>query len=371
MNQPINPNMHPSTTAPVDIDLTLSRGEFTLAVDLSLRPGVSVVFGASGSGKTSLLRAMAGLDPAHGRIRGSDFCWQDSAKGIHLPTHQRSLGMVFQEASLFEHLTVWQNLQYGITRAPAPLSVSEQESLYELFKLPALFKRLPRSLSGGERQRVALARALVINPALLLLDEPLSALDAPHVEQILPLLLTLRQRARIPIVYVTHSVDELMRLADDVILLAQGKVLIHAPLPDMLQSPLSAAALGEDVGIVFDANVKHVHAHEQLLEVDSPLGLLFIKQPKHERAAAAVRVRLLARDVSLSLHQPVDSSIQNHARGQIVSIEPDTHPSQVRVCVQVGKTMVLSRITRRSVKLLALTEGSMVWCQFKSVSLVV
>lgn len=342
---------------------------FSADVSMALNNGITVLFGPSGSGKTTLLRALAGLEPCEGVIRCSQTVWLDTQSCV--PTHQRNLGMVFQEGSALEHLTVAGNLQFARQRARDPLSTPAQSELLELLKLSALLSRRPRELSGGERQRLALARALIINPDMLLLDEPLSALDKQHSEEILNLLQQFNSKRQRPILYVTHSVDELTRLADEVVLIEHGKNRLQASLNDMLLSPLSAQALGEDVGVVIEGTVIETADADALLQVETKLCRMWIKKPKHWVGQKTVRIRVLAKDVSLSVIEPVGSSIQNHAKGTVLTLEPDTHPSQIRVKVLINGEPLLSRITRRAINSLKLKSGSEVWCLFKSAGLMV
>jgi len=208
------------------IQLELARPEFKLSVDLNLpAKGITAIYGASGSGKTSLLRCVAGLEkPNQCVIEIAGQYWQNDTKNIFLPTWQRSIGYVFQEPSLFAHLTVQQNLEFGLKRVKTQTAQSALNTAINLLELGLLLKRKPHALSGGERQRVSIARALATSPLLLLLDEPLASLDIPRRLEILPWLETLRDELHIPMLYVTHAIEEVLRLADHVVVLEQGKV---------------------------------------------------------------------------------------------------------------------------------------------------
>lgn len=224
-----------SNTPTILIDVSLSREDFQLTVHLNLpAKGITGLFGHSGSGKTTLLRCVAGLESSSGIIRIGDDVWQDTSQGLFVPTWQRDLGMVFQEASLFEHLSVKQNMEYGMTRVRKPGGQKSLDAAIELLGIGHLLNRAPGSLSGGERQRVAIARALATQPRLLLLDEPLASLDIPRKKEILPWLDRLHAELSIPVMYVTHSVEEISRLADDVVTLENGHVSDTGPVADLL-----------------------------------------------------------------------------------------------------------------------------------------
>ena len=208
------------------IRLQLTRPEFTLQVNLRLpTQGITAVYGASGSGKTSLLRCVAGLEKPHqSLIQVEDEFWQDDSIDLFIPTWKRPIGYVFQEASLFPHLSVEHNLEFGLKRVESEDSKKALLKAIELLELRSLLKRKPHALSGGEKQRVAIARAIATTPKLLLLDEPLASLDMARRLDILPWLETLRDELRIPMLYVTHAMEEVLRLADQVIVLELGKV---------------------------------------------------------------------------------------------------------------------------------------------------
>ncbi len=209
----------------LEIALRWQRPGFALEVALELPgQGVTALFGPSGCGKTTCLRAIAGLERAQGRVVVNGQVWQDDARRQWLPTHRRGLGYVFQEASLFAHLSVLQNLHYGLKRTPVQRRRVGLEQAIELLGIGHLLQRQPQSLSGGERQRVAIARSLATSPQLLLMDEPLSALDAARKAEVLPYLQSLQQHLQIPMLYVSHAADEVAQLAQHVVLLEGGRV---------------------------------------------------------------------------------------------------------------------------------------------------
>jgi molybdate transport system ATP-binding protein len=349
------------------IRLVLPRPGFTLDVDLQLpATGITGIFGPSGAGKTSVLRCVAGLDRAQpGLVRIAGEAWQDD--GIFLPTWQRAIGYVFQEASLFEHLDVRGNLEYGRRRTRA--DGASLDAAVELLGIAHLLDRRPASLSGGERQRVAIARAVASAPKLLLLDEPLAALDAARRSEILPWLLRLRSELRLPMLYVTHSVDEVARLADTVVLMDRGRVAAIGPAREVLSRIDASAVLGDDAGALLEGTVAERDGHWQLARIAFEGGSLWLRDTGLA-TGTAVRLRVLARDVSIATREPQDTSIQNIFAASVQEIAPDAHPSQVLVRLRCGDSMLLARITARAAHSLALAPGQRAWAQVKSVALV-
>ena len=340
---------------------------FTLDVDLSLPGrGVTALFGHSGSGKTTLLRCIAGLERAPaGFLSFKGEIWQDDT--TWLPTHQRPLGYVFQEASLFPHLTVWGNLKYGQRRVSAQQKVGLDQAI-ELLGIGHLLDRKPDRLSGGERQRVGIARALAVSPRILLMDEPLAALDLQRKQEILPYLERLHDELDIPVLYVSHSPDEVARLADDLVAMEGGRVLANGPLRDTLARLDLPIRLGEDVGVVLDAVVGERDDAWHLARVDFPGGSLWTRE-RGMPLGRRVRVRVLARDVSLAQQRQEHTSILNLLPGRVDAIADDDHPGLALVRVQVGESFLLARVTKRSAAALGVASGLPVWVQVKSVAL--
>ena len=354
--------------------LRLRRGAFTLDVALALPArGVSALFGPSGCGKTTLLRCLAGLERAPGgRVVVDGEVWQDDAAKVFVPTHRRAVGVVFQEASLFEHLSVRGNVEFGWKRlAPAERRVSIEEAAAWTGIAP-LMDRAPAGLSGGERQRVAMARALAVSPKLLLMDEPLAALDAARKAEILPALERLNAVSGIPIVYVSHAIAEVARLADHVVLMEAGHVAAAGPVAELLRRLDLPLPPGEDAGVVLLGVVGERDAAWQLARIDTP-GAAFWTRDPGLAPGAPVRLRVLARDVSLSLDAQPGSSIVNQLQAVVEEIADDTDPSQVLVRVRAhtddGDAAILARLTRRSARMLALAPGRPIWAMVKSVAL--
>lgn len=355
----------------IHADLVLAHPGFTLDVSLRLPgEGVSVLLGPSGCGKTTVLRALAGLERASGRVAMNGDVWQDDAasRRVFVPTHQRPIGYVFQEASLFPHLNVRDNLDYGRRRVPRDQQRIGLDEAVTLLGIGHLLDRRPQGLSGGERQRVAIARALLTSPRLLLMDEPLSALDSARKAEILPYLEQLNRQAKVPVIYVTHALDEAARLADHLVLMAAGRVQSSGPAVEMfarLDTPMST---WDDAAAVLQGLVE---AHEP------EYGLTRLKLGQHAFWVGAtvasigqtVKVRVLARDVSVTLSPALDSSILNILPAVVDEIRPDGADSvTLRLQLEHGGVL-LARLTRRSSEQLRLLVGMNVFAQVKGAAL--
>jgi molybdate transport system ATP-binding protein len=351
----------------IECRFRLDWPNFTLDVDLAFPPrGVTALFGHSGSGKTTLLRCIAGLERApRGFLAINGEVWQDDH--TWRPPFRRPIGYVFQEASLFTHLTVLGNLRYGVTRSSDRQPFSLDHAIDLLGIRPILDRHTDR-LSGGERQRVAIARALAVNPRLLLMDEPLASLDVKRKQEILPYLERLRDEMEIPIVYVSHSPDEVARLADYLVAMEGGHVLAKGPLVETLARLDLRVRLGDDIGTILYASVAAIDDTWKLARVDFPGGSLWT--PDHGYAVGrSVRVRILARDVSLARELSFESSIQNALRGCVDAIGDDEHPASTLVRVRVGESFVVARLTKRAASALNVAAGQDVWAQVKAVAL--
>jgi molybdate transport system ATP-binding protein len=299
-----------------------------------------------------------------------DEVWQDDAAGRFVPPHRRALGYVIQEAALFPHLDVRRNLAYGLKRIAAAARRIALDQVVDLLGIGHLLERRPDTLSGGERQRVAIARALATSPKLLLMDEPLAALDAQRKAEVLPYLDRLAAELGIPIIYVSHSIDEVARLADHLVLLDAGRVLAEGALAEMLARLDLPVALGDDAGVVLDGVVGERDERWQLarLDVDGE-GCRLWARDQGLPIGRRVRLRVLARDVSLTRTPQTGTSIGNQLRGVIEAIADDEHPALALVRVRVGKAAVVARLTRRSAHALELAGGMPVWAQVKTVAL--
>ena len=352
----------------IDINLNFVRGDFTLALEVSLNSeGVTGIFGRSGSGKTSLLRCIAGLERAQGELSINGRHWQSATDFI--PTHQRAIGYVFQQASLFPHLSIKENLLYGLKRtAKEKRNILLSEAI-DLLGLEHYLARMPNQLSGGQQQRVAIARALLSSPRLLLLDEPLSSLDAEGKEEILPYIEALNRNLDMPILYVSHSAKEVTRLADHILLLEDGKLLASGKINELLTDPQLPLAYRDDASTVLSGTVTALDSQFHLSTVSIPGGEISITRHDLD-VGSPVRIQIYARDVSLALTEPQQSSIQNILQGKIISIN-DTHdPAQVLIELDLGGQRCLSRITQKSAATLDLQPGTELYLQIKSVAVI-
>lgn len=341
-------------------------GDFSLDVDLTIpAKGVTALFGPSGCGKTTLLRAVAGLERFPGGVlRIGDDVWQDDQTFV--PTHLRSLGYVFQEPSLFPHLTVRANVEYGSRRTPVRERTIAPSDAIDLLGIGSLLERRPDALSGGERQRVAIARALAASPRLLLMDEPLNALDEPRKREILPFLDRLHRDLEIPVVYVSHSTDEVARLADHLVLLETGRVVVSGSIADVMTNLDLPLARGDDAEALVETVVAGHDGEFRLTFLDFSGGRITV--PHMERPVGyPIRVRIAARDVSLTLEEQSETSILNIFPTVVDALTP-IGPAQMIVRVIAGDVPILARVTRKSASLLRLEEGKRVFVQAKSIA---
>jgi molybdate transport system ATP-binding protein len=335
--------------------------------------GLTAIFGPSGCGKTTVVRCIAGLQHLPGSFCAIDGeVWQDAAQ--FRPPHRRSIGYVFQEASLFPHLSVRRNLLYGAPRAPlaAPREVIGFDEVVSLLGLGALLERAPHNLSGGERQRVAIGRALLSQPRLLLMDEPLSALDQSARAEILPFLEKLHERLALPAFYISHDIAEIEQLADHLVLMERGKVIATGPLHELQSNPTLPLALAREAAVSLDAKVEAYDATDALVTLRVGDSRLLVPA-KPKVAGARQRLRIAASDVSLARMAPNGTSILNILPARIVSCST-IGPGERLVVVALGAEghgpRLLSRITHRSWDTLALAEGMAIFAQVKGVSLI-
>jgi molybdate transport system ATP-binding protein len=352
----------------IEARLQLDRGDFALDVHLKLPVrGVTALFGPSGAGKTTVLRCIAGLEQAaEGRVVFDGEVWQDGSRFV--PTHARRLGYVFQEASLFPHLSARDNLRYGWKRTPPAERRIGEDEVVALLDLAPLLGRHPDRLSGGERQRVSLGRALLTSPRLLLLDEPLSALDRARKLEILPYLERLRDELDVPMLYVSHSHDEVIRLADHLVLIEAGRERASGPLQAMLaRTDLPLATDAEASALIETTVLAHDEAWH-LSRLAFAGGELTV--PRCSRAPGEMlRVRVHARDVSVVLARVEGSSINNQIAATVVEVAPADAPAYAMLRLDAGGVTLLARVTRRSADRLGLAPGQAVWAQIKSAAL--
>ena len=351
--------------------LVLARPGFTLDVDLQLPGrGVTALFGPSGCGKTTCLRAIAGLTRAQpGRVEVNGEVWQDDALHIWRATHERGLGYVFQEASLFDHLSVHGNIAYGLKRTPTARRRVALEQAVELLGIGHLMERKPQALSGGERQRVAIARALATSPRLLLMDEPLAALDAQRKAEVLPYLEKLHRTLDIPVLYVSHSIDEVARLAEHMVLLQDGAVRAQGRTDELIVRLDLPLAHGDAAATVIEGTVLQHDAHDHITTVGFNGGQLQLVSPTPRAPGEPLRLRVQARDVSLARAPASDTSILNILPTTVAQMVEDS-PGQLMVALDAGPTRLLARVTQRSAQALALAPGQAVFAQVKGIAIV-
>ena len=355
----------------IDVRLHLKYSAFALEVDLHLPGrGVTALYGHSGSGKTTCLRSIAGLERAEdGFVQVNEEVWQDSRSGLFVPPHKRALGYVFQEASLFPHLSVRANLEFGLKRIPRAQRRVDMAQATELLGIGHLLERHPQHLSGGERQRIGIARALLTSPRLLLMDEPLAALDSQRKSEILPYLERLHDELDIPVLYVSHAQDEVARLADHIVLLRDGKALASGPIGETLARLDLPLALGDDAGVVISGTVSAYDAHYQLLSLQLPGSALHMRVAHAPLALGkALRIKVQARDVSLNVQAEEHSSILNRLPVTVIQEIAADNNAHVLVRLDAGGTPLLARITRFSRDQMQLHPGQTLWAQIKAVA---
>jgi molybdate transport system ATP-binding protein len=352
----------------LEVDLSATRGAFRLQARFTAPlPGVVALYGPSGAGKSTLVNAIAGLVAATGTIRLGDTTWLDSARGVNLPTERRRVGYVFQDARLFPHLDVRGNLAYGERRARGAPRVVEYDEIVALLGLHSLLARRVHQLSGGERQRVALGRALLMQPSLLLLDEPLASIDAARREEVLPYLERLRDDFAIPMLHVSHQYDEVLRLATHIVLLSDGCTLAAGTPARLSHDPALRALVGQEgFGTVFDVEVGSVDP-SGLATVRLGAGELRLSQP-HAAPGDRLRLHVLARDVIVATAPPHGLSVRNVVAGVLTGLV-DESPEDVLALIAIGDEQLSARITRAAVAELGLEVGMPVWALVKAASL--
>jgi molybdate transport system ATP-binding protein len=352
----------------IDVDIEEWRGTFHLAVKFSADAPVVGLFGRSGSGKTTVVNAIAGVGkPLRGSIRVNGHVLFDAATGVDLRPERRRIGYVFQDALLFPHLTVHANLVYGQRLRAASERFIDEDRVVELLGLGALLRRKPGALSGGERQRVAIGRALLAQPRMLLMDEPLASLDVARRIEILDYVARLRAELAIPIVYVTHSVSEIARLADTVVVLSEGRCLAVGAVEDVMgRVDVGSATDRYEAGSLVDTRVKSHQPQHQLTTLAFDGGVLHVPRVD-ARVGDRLRARIRARDVSLALRRPEGISVLNILPARIAAIHAETGPI-VEVQLGVGAATFTAAVTRRSLAELDLHVGQEILALVKAVS---
>jgi molybdate transport system ATP-binding protein len=352
----------------LEFDCSLKRGDFSLEVAFSVpSPGVTALFGRSGAGKSTVVALLAGLlTPARGRIALGDSVLLDTATGINVPAEDRAVGCVFQDARLFPHLNVRHNLEYGLRRIRGRQAPIRLETVVELLGLESLLARRIRALSGGERQRVALGRALLAQPRLLLLDEPLASLDAERRDEVLPYLDKLRGQLGMPMVYVSHEYDEVLRLAEHLVLLDRGREIASGPVREMCLSEHLHAIVGpKAVGTVLDGVVDQIDTRERLATIRC--GELSLRVPDARlESGSRVRLHVPADDVLIALERPRQVSARNVLPVEIRRLENLNGSILVHMTAQ--GTALLARVTHSAARELGLKEGNRCFALVKAVA---
>jgi molybdate transport system ATP-binding protein len=354
----------------LDVAVTKRLGTFELRASFVTSGRVTALFGPSGAGKTSLAGTIAGLvrpDAGHVRVGGTPLF--DASAGIDVPPEQRAIGYVFQDARLFPHFDVERNLRFGLRRAGARPPVAHFDDVVDLLDLRAHLRRRPGTLSGGERQRVALGRALLAQPRLLILDEPLASLDASRRAEILPYLERMRDRTAVPMVLVSHQIEEVIRLAIDVVLIEAGRVVATGPVEAIFSRGDLRAHTGRrfEGGAVVEARVKAHHPEWTLTEVT--VGAASLTVPAIDAPAGSrLRLRIRARDVALALAEPMETSIGSRIPGRVTEVTTRDGP-YAEVRVDIGGVALWALVTRMSAVRLRLAPGTPVWCLVKTVAL--
>ena len=347
---------------------TVRYPDYELNFDLSLPgSGITALFGASGAGKSTLLRAVAGLvKPANGIIRIGGTSWQDDTSKLFVPTYKRPLGFVFQDARLFSHLNIIDNLQYGMKRIRTEQRRISLEKAVDLLGIGHLLDRMPDTLSGGEKQRVSIARALATSPDIMLMDEPLAALDMKRKSEIIPYLQRLNEELGIPVLYVSHALEEVSTLADHLVLLEKGRILASGATKDMLTRLDLPLAYYDTASAIVQGKIIAEDPRFCLSTLAFPGGLVYLPTGRF-RTGEQVRLRIQARDVSLATIKPEQTSILNILETTVVAISPQSG-GEVMVELDAKGTRLLSRITSKSASILKLDTGKHVYAQIKGIA---
>jgi molybdate transport system ATP-binding protein len=353
----------------LSVSVKKRRGTFMLDAQFDLpTPGVVTLFGRSGCGKSTLVNIIAGLlDADRGRVALDDDLLLDTELGLDVPPEGRRVGYVFQDARLFPHMSVAGNLHYAAKRAQGQTYVSF-DAVAALLDLGFLMDRRVHRLSGGERQRVAIGRALLSQPRLLLLDEPLASLDTARREEVLPYLETLRDQLAIPMVYVSHNFDEVLRLATHIVLLESGQTIAQGGVGEMSLNPRLRAIIGADaVGAIIDGTVLGGDSSNGMARVRVGTGELWV-QAANAAIGAKLRVQLLARDLIVATQSPQYLSVRNSLAGKVTTVSSDDANSDL-IGIDIGGTEIMARITKAATRDLSIAPGLPVWALVKAASL--
>lgn len=353
----------------IKLALDLNYGNFSIAVDLSLpEKSITTLFGPSGAGKSTLLRCIAGLERANnGYIQIADDVWQDEKQGYFRPTSKRSLGYIFQEPRLFSHLSVQKNLEYGYNRIPKAERRVQWHDVIDVLDIAHLLQRKPSRLSGGEQQRVAIGRALLTSPKLLLMDEPLAALDPSRKQEVLPFIRQLHDLLEIPIIYVSHSLAEVLQITDEMVLLDNGSKVASGTLPKLFSNMALSRYLGDMSGSILETTVTSYDKLFSLNHLTFEGGVLQIPGEARE-TGSLLRIQILARHVGIALKKPEMSSFLNILPAKIIAIDASNETAHtVQLTLDVGVPL-LANISKKSLHDLALKTNDPCYALIKAVS---
>ena len=321
--------------------------------------GITVLFGASGSGKTTVLRCIAGLERARGFVKVDGVYWQNDEQKLFLPTWERPLGYVFQEASLFPHLTAKQNIEFAVKRSKSTDARSRMEEAIDLLGIRGLLGRKPAQLSGGERQRVAIARAVATEPKIMLFDEPLAALDFKRKSEIMPWLEKLKTNLKIPMLYVTHSAEEVLHLADNLIVMEDGRIKTSGALTDVLANIDLPIKIGEDTGVLLKGKIVSKDKEWSLMTVDCGNIALHIGD-NGQPIGSPASLRILAREVVFAKEKPSGLSVQNAFEGVVEEISVQKDSSGALIRANCSGQIIVGKLTRKALSELDIKEGSQI-----------
>lgn len=356
---------------PIKARFDLAFDGFQLQADLNLpSKGVTTLFGPSGSGKSTLLRCIAGLESSQrGFMQVGETVWQDDNKQLFVPTHQRSLGYVFQEARLFAHLTVEKNLLYGLQRLAETDRQIDWDQVVEMLDISHLLQRKPQKLSGGEQQRISIGRALLSSPKVLLMDEPLAALDHARKQEVLPFIRKLHDELAIPVIYVSHSLQEVVQITDTLVLMSNGKIKATGPITELTSQLNLGHYLGDMSGSVIETTVADHEVEFSLSRLQFSGGDIYVPQ-QASKVGEKQRVHILSRNVGIALEKPqATTSFLNILEAKVLEVgKPDPENHTVSVKLDVGVPL-LACISRKSLHTLRLQEGMVCYALIKAVSL--
>ncbi|MGX5174880.1 molybdenum ABC transporter ATP-binding protein [Aliikangiella sp. IMCC44653] len=352
------------------LNFEVKRESFQLSLKTEItHSGITALFGPSGSGKTTILRAIAGLEPSvKGEVIFNDEVWLNAK--VNCPVEQRRVALVFQDSALLPHLNVKKNLKYAIKRADLNNPVIDFKSALELFNLESLLNQFPSQLSGGEQQRVAIASALLTNPRLIIMDEPLASLDNKIKCEIIPYLKKLKKNIQVPIIYVSHSIDEVAQLADQILFIENGQLIKQGDAVDLFSQAQLPNSFNLDRVSIIKAKVDKIDTKWNLIKVSFSKQHLWLKQSMEHKVGDAIKVIVHSQDVSISLNKPENTSVLNCLPAEIIEMTYAQQTGMENIRLAIGSTKILATISAKSRHELKLERHKKVWVQFKAAALI-